>query len=187
MIKIIKDGKKPIKTKRVYKTTCWTCKCEFEFDEEDCTIIREKRLEGYTYIEVKCPCCGEIIKGQEDGPAFTYKDRIVDEKPYDIMTDENTWKRHPEQDLVYRPYLLEQFEKEIAKIKNKDYDVIYTDHINNDDMYLNIHNDEYDHKTNFNWNPHTNLPDDVDNTISRINSIDNYKLPDDYKIEDFKK
>lgn len=27
---------------------------------------------------------------------------------------------------------------------------------------------------------HTNLPDDYDNYISKVNSIDNYKLPDDY-------
>lgn len=161
MIKIIKDGKKPLKTKRVYKTTCWTCKCEFEFDEEDCTIIREKRLNGYTYIEVKCPCCDEIIKGQEDGPAFTYEDRKVEEKPYDIMTDNDTWKIHPEYEPIFK--------------KHDDYD------------YYDVHIDQYDWKKNINWNPTTSLPDDIDNYISRVNSIDNYKLPDDYKLEDLEK
>lgn len=153
MIKIIKEGKKPIKTKRVYKTTCWTCKCEFEFEEEDCIITREKRLDGKIYITVKCPCCGETIQGQDGGPAFSSEDRPVEEKPYDIMTDNDTWKRHPD----------------------------------DEPSYYDVHVDKYDLSKHINWNPHTNLPDDIDNTISRINSIDNYKLPDDYKLEDLKK
>lgn len=155
MIKIIKEGKKPIKTKRVYRVTCWNCKCEFEFEAEDCEIISEKRLNGDRRITVKCPCCGESISGQYCD--FHHEDRPVEEeeKPYDIMTDNDTWKIHPEYEPIYK--------------RHDEYD------------YYDVHIDQYDWKKNINWNT-TNLPDNVDNYISRINSIDNYKLPDDYKL-----
>lgn len=158
MIKIIKEGKKPIKTKRVYRVTCWNCKCEFEFEAEDCEIISEKRLNGDRRITVKCPCCGESISGQYCD--FHHEDRPVEEeeKPYDIMTDNDTWKIHPEYEPIYK--------------RHDEYD------------YYDVHIDQYDWKKNINWNPDMKLPDDYNDYISRINSIDNYKLPDDYKLED---
>ncbi|MBR4377980.1 MAG: hypothetical protein IKP50_03790 [Bacilli bacterium] len=59
MIKIIKDGAMPKKTKIVFKETCDECGCEFEFELED-FVSRERRLDGYGTI--LCPCCNKIIK-----------------------------------------------------------------------------------------------------------------------------
>ena len=57
MRRIIKDGKKPKKYRSIYKTTCPTCKCVFEFEDED--ITGEKTINGSK--SVVCPCCGFTI------------------------------------------------------------------------------------------------------------------------------
>lgn len=47
--------------------------------------------------------------------------------------------------------------------------------------YYDIHVDKYDLSKKFNFDT-TYIPDDYTDYISKINSIDNYKLPDDYEI-----
>ena len=37
----------------------------------------------------------------------------------------------------------------------------------------------------FNFTSWASLPDDYNNYFSKINSVDNYKLPDDYALKDF--
>lgn len=54
MIKIIKDGKKPVKTKTIWCFKCPDCNCEFECELEDFKSI-EKRIDGDKVID--CPCC----------------------------------------------------------------------------------------------------------------------------------
>lgn len=74
MIKIIKEGKLPKKTKTIYTVTCPKCFCEFECDDSD--LIIEKGIGGTR--SVICPCCGNIIMlmtgdfGNED----SFKTRI---------------------------------------------------------------------------------------------------------------
>lgn len=58
MIKIIKKGKKPIKTKIIYTIKCPYCDCEFECDNEDFTKV-EKAINGKRWI--KCPCCDKEL------------------------------------------------------------------------------------------------------------------------------
>ena len=57
MRRIIKEGKKPKSYRTIYKTTCPTCKCVFEFEDED--ITGEKTINGSK--SVMCPCCGFTI------------------------------------------------------------------------------------------------------------------------------
>ena len=54
MIKILKNGIIPKKTKTIYKATCAHCKCEFEFESEDCDYI-EKTIDGA--LQIECPTC----------------------------------------------------------------------------------------------------------------------------------
>ena len=53
------------------------------------------------------------------------------------------------------------------------------------DPYYDVHVDKYDITKDFNFNSWNNLPDDYNNYFSKINSVDNYKLPDDYVSKDF--
>ena len=53
------------------------------------------------------------------------------------------------------------------------------------DPYYDVHVDKYDITKDFNFNSYASLPDDYNNYFSKINSIDNYKLPDDYASKDF--
>ena len=53
------------------------------------------------------------------------------------------------------------------------------------DPYYDVHVDKYDITKDLNLNSWNNLPDDYNNYFSKINSIDNYKLPDDYASKDF--
>ena len=53
------------------------------------------------------------------------------------------------------------------------------------DPYYDVHVDKYDMTKDFNFNSLANLPDDYNNYFSKIDSIDNYKLPDDYASKDF--
>lgn len=53
------------------------------------------------------------------------------------------------------------------------------------DPYYDVHVDKYDIAKDFNFNYLANLPDDYNNYFSKIDSIDNYKLPDDYASKDF--
>lgn len=50
--------------------------------------------------------------------------------------------------------------------------------------YFDIHVDKYDLSKKFNFDTVSNLPDDINDYISKINSIDNYKLPDDWTVPD---
>lgn len=58
MIKIIKNGRIPKPTKRIYEATCEYCGCKFEFEIEDIKS-QERRLDGC--ITVECPCCRKDI------------------------------------------------------------------------------------------------------------------------------
>ena len=53
------------------------------------------------------------------------------------------------------------------------------------DPYYDVHVDKYDITKDLDFNSWNNLPDDYNNYFSKINSIDNYKLPDDYASKDF--
>ena len=55
------------------------------------------------------------------------------------------------------------------------------------DPYYDVHVDKYDMAKDFKLNSWASLPDDYNNyfSISKINSVDNYKLPDDYASKDF--
>lgn len=73
----------------------------------------------------------------------------------------------------------------------KPYDWMYDDntfkiHPEDDPKYnyFDIHVDKYDISKKFNLDTISHLPDDINDYISKVNSIDNYKLPDDYKIPD---
>ena len=52
-MKIIKEGVKPTKTKRL---KCPGCKCVFEADEGEYELHTEEHMG--TEIRTKCPCCG---------------------------------------------------------------------------------------------------------------------------------
>jgi hypothetical protein len=54
MIKILKEGFTQKKYKTIFKGTCTHCKCEFEFEVEDCDYI-EKSFDGF--LQITCPCC----------------------------------------------------------------------------------------------------------------------------------
>ena len=55
------------------------------------------------------------------------------------------------------------------------------------DPYYDVHVDKYDMTKDFNFDSWASLPDDYNNyfSISKINSVDNYKLPDDYASKEF--
>ena len=53
------------------------------------------------------------------------------------------------------------------------------------DPYYDVHVDKYDITKDLDFNSWNNLPDDYNNYFSKINSVDNYKLPDDYNSKDF--
>ena len=53
------------------------------------------------------------------------------------------------------------------------------------DPYYDVHVDKYDITKDLDFNSWNNLPDDYNNYFSKINSVDNYKLPDDYVSKDF--
>ena len=66
-------------------------------------------------------------------------------------------------------------------LNNNDTWKIHPEH----DPYYDVHVDKYDITKDFNFNSWNNLPDDYNNYFSKINSVDNYKLPDDYVSKDF--
>ena len=73
MIKIIKEGKLPIKSKVIFTAKCDKCNCEFQFEQEDFTKI-ERRIDGYHFIA--CPCCSyEIVGKYED-----FNPNVVEDK-----------------------------------------------------------------------------------------------------------
>ncbi len=53
------------------------------------------------------------------------------------------------------------------------------------DPYYDVHVDKYDITKDLDFNSWNSLPDDYNNYFSKINSVDNYKLPDDYASKDF--
>lgn len=53
------------------------------------------------------------------------------------------------------------------------------------DPYYDVHVDKYDMTKDFSFDSFASLPDDYNNYFSKIDSIDNYKLPDDYASKDF--
>ncbi len=63
MIRILKEGKKFPKTVVLFKKKCLLCKCEFEFETEDCEYV-ERSMYRKAY-EIKCPCCGLHMKGSD--------------------------------------------------------------------------------------------------------------------------
>lgn len=69
MIKIVKEGVVPKPKRIIYKTTCNYCKCEFEFEAEDCLII-EKRINGNVFAVVDCPCCNKHVNCKRESLSF---------------------------------------------------------------------------------------------------------------------
>lgn len=61
MIKILKEGKKPVQTKIIYKEICCRCGCEFEFEPEDCNYIG-KSISVRPY-SITCPFCKFTVSG----------------------------------------------------------------------------------------------------------------------------
>ena len=57
-VKIIKEGTKLDHTDYIYKYTCPTCGCLFEFELEDC--ISDRRL-GWINRVVVCPQCSNDV------------------------------------------------------------------------------------------------------------------------------
>ena len=66
-------------------------------------------------------------------------------------------------------------------LNNNDTWKIHPEH----DSYYDVHVDKYDMTKDFNFSSLASLPDDYNNYFSKIDSIDNYKLPDDYASKDF--
>ncbi len=70
MIKILKDGFTQKKYKTIFKGTCTYCKCEFEFELDDCDYI-EKQLHGdlvitCPYCKIKLLYCRDNLETRED-------------------------------------------------------------------------------------------------------------------------
>ena len=63
MIKILKDGSIPKPKRIIYRATCKYCKCEFEFETEDC-IYAEKCINGNMVVD--CPCCKNHVNCLHD-------------------------------------------------------------------------------------------------------------------------
>lgn len=82
-------------------------------------------------------------------------------KPYDWMYNDNTFKIHPEDDPIYTTYTTNKLDDDKMK-------------------YYHVHQDKVDLGFNYDYK----MPDDLSDYISKVNSIDNYKLPDDYVIPD---
>lgn len=59
MIKILKHGTfpKPENLSIIRGFKCTRCGCEFEADEEEYTLEKERCLDGLTLIFVRCPEC----------------------------------------------------------------------------------------------------------------------------------
>lgn len=60
MIKILKDGERPKEYKTIFKTTCYKCMCEFEFEREDCDYL-DRNIDWW-YIQITCPCCKRVLQ-----------------------------------------------------------------------------------------------------------------------------
>ena len=69
MIKVLKEGVIPTPKRIIYKATCSYCKCEFEFEADDCLLI-EKRLDGNVVVD--CPCCKRHVNYKHD--ALEYRE-----------------------------------------------------------------------------------------------------------------
>lgn len=84
MIKIIKNGIIPKKYKTIYIFDCRNCRCEFEFEEEDCkTVTTEKGINGIKAVTIDCPCCGEEVEG--DLNKCTSRQEEIIEDPVDFI------------------------------------------------------------------------------------------------------
>lgn len=66
-------------------------------------------------------------------------------------------------------------------LNNNDTWKIHPEH----DPYYDVHVDKYDITKDLDFSSWNSLPDDYNNYFSKINSVDNYKLPDDYASKDF--
>lgn len=86
MVKIIKNGKKPIKTKVIYTIKCSYCDCEFECEAEDFTKV-EKAINGKRWI--KCPCCDKELCLYPDN--YTTREEEIPEINQFIPYPENDW------------------------------------------------------------------------------------------------
>ena len=73
MIKILKYGVVPKPKRIIYKTTCNYCKCEFEFEANDCLFL-ERGINGN--IVVDCPCCNNHVNCKRESLSF----REIEEK-----------------------------------------------------------------------------------------------------------
>lgn len=58
MIKILKEGQLPKRTKPIYKITCKHCGCEFECEVND--FYRLERL-LFGKAEIYCPTCKQLL------------------------------------------------------------------------------------------------------------------------------
>ena len=92
MIKIIKDGKKPIRYKTIYIITCPKCGCEFECEDSDLNV--ERRINGKRSIN--CPCCDEEFVLMSGGFYFNqdnYKTRQEEIKEDELHALLRGWKK----------------------------------------------------------------------------------------------
>ena len=76
MIKILKEGFPKKEYKTIFKATCPYCRCEYEFELEDCNYI-EKTLNGA--IQITCPFCKKQMRYYRDA-LETREVEIKDEK-----------------------------------------------------------------------------------------------------------
>ena len=60
---LLKEGSIPKPKRIIYRATCKYCKCEFEFETEDC-IYAEKCINGNMVVD--CPCCKNHVNCLHD-------------------------------------------------------------------------------------------------------------------------
>ena len=82
MIRIIKDGKKPIKTKTIWQFKCPECGCDFECEIEDFKAMERNGFSCNKIID--CPYCGKELRTNRD----FYKTHEVEVVPVDQVLKE---------------------------------------------------------------------------------------------------
>lgn len=100
MIKIIKDGKKPIRYHTIYIITCPDCGCEFECGLEDFKI--EKTIDGNNIITIDgnkiimCPCCNKELNTKNLEHIGMIKEEMKEITPFipwkhDLLSKDGTY------------------------------------------------------------------------------------------------
>lgn len=79
MIKILKEGQLPKRTKSIYKITCKYCGCEFECEAKDFYRL-ERCLFGKA--EIYCPTCNELLTVNLADVKVRDEEIILEEKQF---------------------------------------------------------------------------------------------------------